>query len=134
MLQIISEQTLNIDEEVCACFIGWQKAFDHVNWSKLIQILEWTCNDLCERTLIRKLYMDQNVKVWLDQGDTRHVKIGREGRQGCCLSWIWFNLYSKCLTKEVLEGFEYFKIVRQVICTVKHADGLVLQDKDYSVL
>jgi len=40
MLQIISEQTLNIDEEVCACFVGWQKAFHHVNWSKLIQILE----------------------------------------------------------------------------------------------
>jgi hypothetical protein len=40
MLRIISEQTLNVDEETCACFIGWQKAFDHVSWSKLMQILE----------------------------------------------------------------------------------------------
>jgi hypothetical protein len=34
MLRIISERTLVIDEELCACFIDWQKAFDRVNWSK----------------------------------------------------------------------------------------------------
>ena len=26
-------------EELCACFIDWQNAFDRVNWTKLIQIL-----------------------------------------------------------------------------------------------
>jgi hypothetical protein len=31
MLRIISERTLVIDEELCACFIDWKKAFDHVN-------------------------------------------------------------------------------------------------------
>jgi hypothetical protein len=31
MLRIISERTLIIDEELRACFIDWQKAFDHVN-------------------------------------------------------------------------------------------------------
>jgi hypothetical protein len=30
MLRIISEQTLEIEEELCVCFIDWQKAFDHV--------------------------------------------------------------------------------------------------------
>jgi hypothetical protein len=40
MLRIISEQTLDIDEEVSAFFIDWQKAFDHVNWTKLMQILK----------------------------------------------------------------------------------------------
>jgi hypothetical protein len=28
MLKIISEQTLEIDVELCVCFIDWQKAFD----------------------------------------------------------------------------------------------------------
>jgi hypothetical protein len=36
MLRIISERTLFIDEELCACFIDWQKAFDRVNWTKLM--------------------------------------------------------------------------------------------------
>ena len=32
----ISERTLEIDEELCVCFIDWQKAFDRVNWTKLM--------------------------------------------------------------------------------------------------
>jgi hypothetical protein len=40
MLRIISEQTFDIDEELCASFIDWQKAFDPVNWTRLIQILK----------------------------------------------------------------------------------------------
>jgi hypothetical protein len=40
MLRIISERTLDIDEELCACFIYLQKAFDRVNWTTLMQILK----------------------------------------------------------------------------------------------
>jgi hypothetical protein len=42
MLRIISERTLVIEEELCACFIDWQKAFCCVNWTKLMQILKGT--------------------------------------------------------------------------------------------
>jgi len=31
---------LDTYEEFCAYFIGWQKAFDCVNWTKLMQILK----------------------------------------------------------------------------------------------
>jgi len=40
ILGIISERTLQIDEKLCVCFIDCQKAFDRVNWTKLMQILE----------------------------------------------------------------------------------------------
>ena len=33
MMRIIAEQTLEIDEELCICFIDWQKAFDCVKWT-----------------------------------------------------------------------------------------------------
>jgi hypothetical protein len=36
----ISERTLDIDKELCVCFINWQKGFDRVNWTKLMQILK----------------------------------------------------------------------------------------------
>jgi len=42
MLSVMSERTLDVDEEFCACFIDWQKAFDHVKWTKLMQILKVT--------------------------------------------------------------------------------------------
>jgi hypothetical protein len=36
----MSECTLEVDEEFCACFIDWQKAFDYVKWTKVMQILK----------------------------------------------------------------------------------------------
>jgi len=62
------------------------------------------------------LYRDQNVKLKLDQVVTRRGRL-EEGldnvssvRQGCCLSPVLFNRYSKYLTKEAVEGFGDFKI------------------------
>jgi hypothetical protein len=110
---------LDIDEELCACFTDWQKAFDHVNWIKLMQILKGIGIDWRERRLISKLYVEQSVKIRLDQGETRNVKIARGVRQGCCLSPILFNFYSEYLTKEALEWFGDFKI-GQVICIGKN--------------
>jgi hypothetical protein len=77
MLRIIWERTLVIDEELCGCFIDWQKAFDRVNGTKLMQILKGTGIDWRERNLISRLYVEQSVKVRLDHGETRSVKIGR---------------------------------------------------------
>jgi len=38
---IISDRNLDIEEELYAYFINWQKAFDRVKWTKLMQILKW---------------------------------------------------------------------------------------------
>jgi hypothetical protein len=106
-----------------------KKAFDRVNWTKLMQILKGTGIDWRERRIIRNLYMAQSVEVRLNRGEKRSVKIGRGVRQGCCYS-VLFNLYSECLTKEALEGFGDFKIGGQIIHTVKYGDDLVLLAKE----
>jgi hypothetical protein len=61
----MSERTLEINVELCACLIEWQKAFDHVKWTKLMQILKETSIEWCERRLTSKLYMDQSVEDWI---------------------------------------------------------------------
>jgi hypothetical protein len=134
MLRRISERTLVIDEELYACFIDWQTAFDRVNWTKLMQILKGIGIDWRERRLISKVYIEQSVKIRVDQGETRSVKIGRGVRQGCCLSPILYKLFSEYLTKEALEGFGDFKIGGQVIRTAKYADDLVLLAREEKVL
>jgi hypothetical protein len=62
MLRIISERIFDIGEEICVCFIDWQKATDCVKWTKLMEILKKTGIHCRERRLISKLYMDQTVK------------------------------------------------------------------------
>ena len=75
MIRLISERTLEMNEELCACFINWQKVFDRVEWSKLMHTLKETGIDWREIRLVSKLYMDQNVKLWLEHGKTRSMKI-----------------------------------------------------------
>jgi len=80
-----------------------------------------------------RLYMDQSVKLKLDQGDTRSVKTGKGVRQGYCFSSTLINLQSQYLTKEAVEGFGDFR-TGQVVCKVKHAEVLVLLAKEETVL
>jgi hypothetical protein len=77
MLRIMSERSLDIEEELCECLMDWQKAFERINWTKLLQILKENGVECRERRLISKLYMDRSAKLKLDQGETRSVKIGR---------------------------------------------------------
>ena len=134
MMRIIAERTLEIDEELCVCFIDWQEAFDRVNWTKLMQILKRTGIDWRDRRLISKLCMDQRVKVRLGRGETRSVQIGRGVRKGYCLSPILFKLCSECLTKKALDGLGDFNIGGQIIQTVKYVDDLVRMAKEEMVL
>jgi hypothetical protein len=38
----LSEQTMDVGEDLCPCFIVWQKIFDRINLTKLEQILKTT--------------------------------------------------------------------------------------------
>jgi hypothetical protein len=69
-LRIISERTLIIDEELWPCFIAWP-----ANCTKLMQIVMGTSIDCHGRRLLGNFYMDQSIKIRLDQGKTRSVKI-----------------------------------------------------------
>jgi hypothetical protein len=91
-----------------------------------MHVLKENCIDWRERKLISNLNMAQGIKVRLNQGETRNAKTGRGVRQGCYLSPILFNLYSKCLTKQALEGLGDVKIEGQIINAVIYADDLVL--------
>ena len=70
MLRRISEWTLDIDEELCACFVDWLMAFDHVNWTKLIEILKENSIDWHEkRSIIDCKWV--SVKVQPDKGEMK---------------------------------------------------------------
>ena len=67
VLRIISEQTLDTDEELCACCTDWQQAFDLINRTRLTHIIKKTDIVWHKLKLISKLCMDQSAEVQLDQ-------------------------------------------------------------------
>jgi hypothetical protein len=101
MPRIISEQTLNIDEEIYACFIDWQKAPDNVKWTKLRETLNKTGIEWHERRLISKLYMDQSFKIQLEE---------TEEELGCAVSRRFYSNYrTSTLPRELLYLLETSK-------------------------
>ena len=123
MLRIISGPILDTGKQFCLCFIYWQKEFDCADWSKSMHILKKTGIDWRERNVISKLYMDEGVKIRLDQVELRSVKTGRRVKPGCCLSPILFNLYSEYLTKRSLEELGDLRTGGQVVGPVKYANN-----------
>ena len=77
MLRIISERALCIEEQTCACFTRWQKAFDRANWTELMQILKGIGMNWRERRFISKMYVEQSVQLRLEHEWKTSVKNGR---------------------------------------------------------
>jgi hypothetical protein len=68
------------------CFVDYEKAFDRINWLKLMEVLEQVGIDKRDRDLIKNLYMEQAVVIRIDGKDSEAAKIGRGVRQGCPMS------------------------------------------------
>lgn len=79
---------------------------DGTNWTKLMLIVKETDIELYKIRLISKLDLYQSVKIRLDYGETRSLKIGRRFGKGCCLSLIPLNVRSEWLDNEALEGLD----------------------------
>ena len=121
-MRIVSERLLDVKEEMCLCFIDWQKTFDCVDCTKLLEMFRNIGVNWRERRLMCNLYIGKRVKLRLNQGKTDSVKIRRGIRQGCCMSPILFNLYGEYLMKEALAEFGHFKIGGMIIDKVRFAD------------
>jgi hypothetical protein len=98
------------------------------------QIRNCVFASLTGRRMKRKFHMDKKVKISLDQGETKSVKIRTGVRQECCLAPILLDLQGKFVTNKALEGFAHFKIREQVIRTLKYIKLLCCSRKKRSYM
>src|SRR5215469_18848896 len=92
-LRTLTERSLQHGMEVYICFVDYEKAFDRVDWKKMINALRRIGVDWRDRRLIANLYLGQKVRVRIDGIDSEAGAVGRGVRQGCPLSPILFNIY-----------------------------------------
>ena len=104
-LRIAFDRYLQVNKEIYICFIDYEKAFDRVFHTKLMNILKTLDMDGKDIRLIQNLYWNQIAAVRLEDGNSEEFEIRRGVRQGCILSPKLFNLYAEMIFKRV----EYLK-------------------------
>jgi hypothetical protein len=63
MMRTLCERSLEHGNEVFICFVDYEKAFDRVDWVKMLGILKEVDVDWRDRRLIVNLYMQQRAVV-----------------------------------------------------------------------
>ena len=122
-MRMMQEKVLDVNEEMFVCFIDFEKAFDRVQWTLLLEILKNISIDWRDRRLIKNLYLNQTVTVHIAGEDTGPGTVGRGVRQGCSLSPILFNIYAEAMMKESLEDLEDgIKVGGEIVKTIRFAD------------
>ena len=122
-LRILTERSIQHNQEVYICFVDYEKAFDRVDWKKLMRALRRIGVDWRDRRLIGNLYMGQQVRIRIEGEYSEPGKIGRGVRQGCPLSPILFNIYIEEVTRETLEEMtEGIKVGGKLIKALRFAD------------
>ena len=69
--------------------LDFEKAFDRVNWEKMMKVLQSICVDLRDRRMISELYQEAVVRIAGGESDSDIIRRGV--RQGCPLSPLLFS-------------------------------------------
>ena len=77
LIRTMGERYIEKDKDVYAVFVDLEKAFDRVDWKKLMEILKKIGVDWQERRLLSNLYMKQRKKVRIEEEMSEGRDIGR---------------------------------------------------------
>ena len=106
VMRTLCERSLAFGNDVYVCFIDFEKAFDRVNWVRMMNILKRIGVDWRDRRLIEALYMNQEALVRVNDDYSEPGTMGRGVRQGCLLSPLLFSFYAEGMMEEAMEYME----------------------------
>ena len=123
VMRTLCERSLEHGNDIFICFVDFEKAFDRVDWVKMLQILKSIGVDWRDRRLIINLYMQQKSVVKVMQEYSQESDIGRGVRQGCCMSPLLFNLYAEAMMTDAMDEVEEgIKVGGKLLKDVRFAD------------
>ena len=123
ILRTLGERSMQHGKDMYICFVDYEKAFDRVNWCRLMRALERIGIDWKDRRLIKNLYMGQTVMIRIDGINSKPGKIGKAVRQGCPLSPLLFNIYIEEIVREAMEKVtDGVKVGGTLVQAVRFAD------------
>ena len=87
---MLCERSLELNNDIYVCFVHFEKAFDIVNWKKMMEVLKKLGVDWRDRRMISTLYLEMSATVRVRSDCSEVSLMGRGVRQGCCLSPLLF--------------------------------------------
>ena len=96
-LRTVIEQSLELQNDFCICFIDYTKAFDRVIHSKMIDCLKEVGIDDRDLQIITKMYWEQTAVVKTDTGLTEEIK-----KERCLTRMCDHQVCSACIQKKYL--------------------------------
>src|SRR6476619_3565400 len=67
---MICERILEVGYNIYTCCVSFEKAFDRVNWEKMMKVLQSIGVDWRDRRMISELYMNQEAVVRIAGGES----------------------------------------------------------------
>ena len=95
VMWMLCEKVLDHGKEVFICFVHYEKAFDRVNWVKMVDTLKQLGVDWRDRRLIWELCIKQQAVVRVADEYTNTCSIGRSVRQGYSFSHYYSQFMQK---------------------------------------
>ena len=121
----IIETYISKQKVIYACFIDYAKAFDRVQYTKLITYLRNINIDNRDIRLITNLYWEQTASVRVEQDMSQEVDIRKGVRHGCVLSPTLFNLYTETIFRHI-SNVKGVTVGGRNINNLRYADDTVL--------
>ena len=125
IIRMLTERAIEMQKDVYMCFIDYEKAFDRVRHTDLIEILQRINLDGKDIRLINNLYWSQMAAVNIDNNLTSWIEIKRGVRQGCVLSPDLFSIYGEIIMRSIM-GMEGITIGGVNINNIRYADDTVI--------
>ena len=126
-IQVLIQRCRDVNVDVYACFVDYEKAFDTVQHDKLIAILNDIGLDGRDIRIIANLYWNQTADIRINGQTSEEVPIMRGVRQGCVLSPLLFNLYAEKIFREAVEDRTEVIVANGIVINnLRYADDTVL--------
>lgn len=126
-LTVLLEKCRDQRKDMYLCFIDYEKTFDRIKHTTLLQLLQKQGLNYEDIRVIKNLYWEQRGYVWFDDTVSSEIPIGRGVRQGCVLSPLLFNIYSEYIFQQALEDCEIgIKVNGKILNIIRYADDTVI--------
>ena len=124
-LRMICKRYSEVNQNVYACFMDYEKAFDRVNHEKIIKCLNDIGVNGRDLKMIVNLYWTHRASIRLDKSLSDEIRIKRGVRQGCVWSPCLFRWYTETVFRHI-EDSKGVTIGGRRINNLQYADDTVL--------